>query len=94
MSNAFTIDDIGCYADGTFGHGGIRGRLAELVEAVDGGIGNPESLELVESLGGSMPDDCWDEDRAIELLDEATADGLEWRIDAGDLLLCEMEGEL
>lgn len=92
--SSFTRNDIGCHADGTFGHRRIRTRLAELVDAIDGGMCNPESQELMESLGGEMPDDCWDEDRAIELLDEATAEGLEWRLDAGDLLLCELEEEL
>ena len=90
----FTLDDIGCYADGTFGHTRIRGRLAELVGAIDDGMCNSEAQELLESLGGEMPDDCWDEDRAIELLDEATSEGLEWRLDAGDLLLCELDLEI
>jgi hypothetical protein len=89
---AFTTEDCGTFADGTFGHGHIRNRLADLVRAVDGGLGNSEFLEIEASLAGPMPDDCWDEDRAIELLEDVSSGDVAWCLDGGDLLLVEVTG--
>lgn len=84
---AFGAEDCGCFADGTFGHTRIRGRLAELVEAVDGGMCNSNAQDLMESLGGPMPDDAWDEEEALDMLNTATAEGFEWTLHEGDLML-------
>jgi hypothetical protein len=39
---------------------------------------------LVESLRGEMPDDAWDEDEALELLNEHTP--LHWEFRDGDVI--------
>lgn len=86
----FSREDCGVYADGAFGHSHIRNRLAELVKAVDNGALGSEFADVAESLVGDMPDDCWDEDRAIEFLDAVTAPNLAWVLDGGDLLLVDL----
>ena len=90
--NEYNRMDLGCHGDGTFGHDHIRYRLAELVDAVDGFIGNEAAMELIASLQGEMPDDAWDEDEALELLNSVTEDGAQWILDGGDLLLVEEHG--
>lgn len=77
----YGASDVGCYVDGAFGHAHRRARLAELV--ADCG-----DTELVESLQGDMPDDAWDEDAAVDWLQEQTVDGYVWVSDCGDLCLC------
>ena len=84
---AFSGEDAGVFADGTFGHSHARNRLAELVEAVDGGMCNSDAQDLMESLGGPMPDDAWDEDEALDMLNTATTEGFEWTFHDGDLML-------
>ena len=88
----FSTQDLGCYGDGTLGHDHIRSRLAELVESVDGGMRSESAMEVMASLDGTMPDDAWDEDEAIEFLNSATEDGAQWILDGGDLLLVEEHG--
>lgn len=77
----FEHSEIGCYADGTFGHVHVRSKLANLIESFD--------PKLAESLQGEMPDDAWDEDEALEILQKETHDDLTWVFDSGDLLLVE-----
>ncbi len=80
--------DLGCYADGALGHDHIRSQLALLVQEVDG-----FDPDLAESLRGEMPDDAWDEDEALNLLNSHTAEGLVWTFEGGDLLLLTVEDE-
>lgn len=79
MTHFFTHDDIGCHADGAFGHQHLRHVLASLVDQ----IGHPiRSLYLPE-----WPDDLEDEIEAIDLLNENTEDGLAWSFLDGGLVL-------
>lgn len=84
MSNKY---EVGCYADGAAGHQRCREHLAGLLadEAVQG------SEEVITSLRGEMPDDAWDEDKALDMLNDATenvrpSDTL-WQFADGDLML-------
>ncbi len=93
MGLEFSSEDCGVYADGALGHGHLRNRLAELLLAVDNSPLASEAVEVAESLGGEMPDDCWDEDRAIEFLEAATSSDLAWCMQDGDLLLVKILGD-
>lgn len=84
----FTVDDVGCWADGASGHGHIRAVLRSLLIA-DGWY--PRTDETVQSLGGPMPDDAWDEDEALDTLN-ACCTGCYFTIEGGDLMLVA-EGE-
>lgn len=89
---AFTIHGIGCFADGVYGHQHCREKLAELLDQVDAGrICTEEETQLAEdisnSLRGSMPDDCWDEEAAIEILNKETDGRCHFEFVDGDLLL-------
>lgn len=70
---------VGCWGDGTFGHKHVRERLSILVREADG--------ELADSLLGDMPDDAWDEDAALDILNEQTAVDFVWEFVDGDLML-------
>lgn len=83
---SFYPNDAGVYADGSFGHQHIRCRLADLICAVDNGMGSETMREVAASLSGDMPNDAWDEDEALVILNDAT-EGAEWAIYNGDLLL-------
>lgn len=83
----YDANDCGCHADGTFGHGYVRGRLAELVDGITTGLGSIDALVVRDSLRGPMPDDAWDEEEALDLLDRVTAEGFCWSFRDGDLLL-------
>jgi hypothetical protein len=79
----FTDNDAGCHADGTFGHQHVRDTLGDLlVDASDKLDG-----DLLVSLQGTMPDDAWDEDEALEALQSVTDEGLTWELHDGDLVL-------
>lgn len=87
----FTAMDVGCFADGAFGHQYCRERLADAVETLmvrrnGHQIATPA---LVASLRGEMPDDAWDEDEALSFLQGHTAEGLTWEFIDGDLVLTE-----
>jgi hypothetical protein len=73
-----------CLADGTFGHEHIRNTLAEtLFEWFD--IDGDD--ELYVSLRGEMPDDAWDELKAIEEINShSEAPGVLFMQD-GDLMV-------
>ena len=81
----FTKGDTGCHADGTFGHSHIRTALAGLI----GGYTCNKSNEAYDSLSKPMPDDAWDEDEALEILQSHTEPGLIWLMDSGDLMLMD-----
>lgn len=77
---------IGCYGDGSFGHAHVRQRLADLVEEY--------SEDLAEELRGEMSDDGGEEDGALEVLNEHTAnDGVVWEFVDGDLMLSRLVSE-
>lgn len=75
--------DPGCYIDGACGHTELRNRLASMVESCD--------AEVAQMLRGEMSDDAWEEDTALELLQEHTAEGLVWMFESGDLMLIETD---
>ena len=86
----FDPKDCGCYADGAAGHEHVRERLASLLDDVQ----HPEKqehAELIESLYGDMPDDAWDEDEALEVLDQYTDSRCAWIMEGGDLILTDQE---
>ena len=82
---AFTIANVGCYADGANGHNHLRSVLANLLEDIT----DDSSVVLVESLRGPMPDDCGDELDALDILQDATDSRLTWTLDNGELMLRE-----
>ncbi len=83
----FDATDVGCHADGTFGHQHIRETLSRLIDTLDGGMCNEDAQTLMESLEGDMPDDAWDEDEAIEILQQNSTDDVSWEFVDGSLLL-------
>ena len=83
----FTAKDVGCYADGANGHEHTRKRLADL-------IWDWADVELRESLDGPMPDDAWDEEEALDLLNSRRCDeGVCFYFDSGDLILGPVDEE-
>ena len=84
---AFGEEDCGCHADGTFGHSHVRARLGELVEAIAGPYVSDETKELIVSLRVPPPDDAWDEEEAIDMLNTLTEEGFSWGFADGDLVL-------
>lgn len=93
----FTESDIGCHADGAFGHDHCREVLADLLETFEDTnpfartefTGKFAAQEVVNSLAGPMPDDAWDEYEALEILNDATEPGcgLCWQFHESDLVL-------
>jgi len=79
----FTKADIGCYSDSVNGHEWLRQRLASMVQECD--------AEIAKSLRGEMPDDSWDEDAALDLLNEHTDNDLVWTFYDGNLMLTPIE---
>lgn len=73
-------EDVGCYADGSFGWDHVRARLADLVESLD--------ANLADDLRSTMTDDAGEEEEALDLLQDVTESGLVWMLD-GDLLLVD-----
>ena len=86
----FTFEATGCHADGALGHQHCRDALAGLLRDVF-----PTEHALFISLGGNMPDDAWDEEEALELLNltSVTAEGLSWGFRYGDFGLWSAEEE-
>jgi hypothetical protein len=82
----FTVEDSGCYADGTFGHQYLRGRLADLIDNLATGA-TEYPQELYDSLRGPMPDDAGDEYEALEILQQNTSDDASWEIEDGLYLI-------
>jgi hypothetical protein len=81
----FTTRDVGCYADGAFGHAHCRQVLADLVEPCD--------QALSEALRADMSDDAWEEDAALDLLNEGSEEGVFWTFHNGDLVLTALTEE-
>ena len=84
----------GCYGDGALGHQHCRERLAEILE--DTGHYSNHTKILKDSLAGAMPDDAWDEDDAIDLLNSlpiSQVDGAAWGFQDGDFGLWPIEAD-
>lgn len=81
----------GCYADGAHGHEHVRRCISGLLRHLRHERVSDDELvgvdDILASLAGPMPDDAWDEDAALGILNEYAPDGLVWTLDAGDLLL-------
>lgn len=95
----FTSTDIGCYADGVFGHQHIRDRLADILvhmfrHSPRGGDGPywATASKLVDELRGEMSDDAQEEYDALDMLNEYS---VSWEcyfeIGDGDLRLVPSE---
>ena len=78
----FNQSDIGCYADNTNGQQWRRNTLADLISSLDG-----TTKQLLNDLASEPSDDYSEEDDAIEILNDNTADGLYWTMLDGDLIL-------
>lgn len=76
----YTKDDAGCYGEGALGHQHVRDTLASL-------IGGTADRELIDSLRKTWPDDCWDEYKALDLLNDHTQEPAYWDLWDGDLML-------
>ncbi len=81
----FTAGDVGCYADGAFGHRHIRDVLIGLLENNGGGT---YPVDLCNDLMGPMSDDASEEDEALDVLN-SRCDGVYFTMSNGDLLLVE-----
>ena len=98
MRYAFTKADVGLYADGAFGHEHLRNKLADLLVHV-----NPKESPRISKIWAETlisltckepPDDCRDEDEAIELLNEcACAPSVHFVMRDGDLILVDSDVE-
>lgn len=86
----FDAADIGCHADGAFGHHHVRARLAELVEAVTFHPSD-EAQAVITSLRVGMPDDAWDENEALEILEGYTDEAVTWLFEDGCLILTDVD---
>ena len=87
-------DAIGCYGDGAHGHVHIRAKLAELLDQIREGGRHIDRYKLnlvTRSLQGTMPDDAWDEDAALDFLNDEVTEGLTWGFHDGDLMLSVAE---
>jgi hypothetical protein len=81
----YTTRDEGCYADGCHGHVHIRLVLAELL-AEHGG-----PLKLARCLEEEMSDDAWEEEDALNWLNNHVCEGVLFGLADGDLLLLTPE---
>jgi hypothetical protein len=99
-------DSLGCWGDGAFGHQHTRQACAATLrhyalenfesrgEATPGFDQDFGPMQLAEKLDGEMPDDAWDEDLAIEWLNEhAPFTGAYWGWCDGDFGLWPEEGD-
>lgn len=82
MNKDYFKEDIGCYADGTFGHNHVREILAGLIQGYN--------LDLAEELRKPMSDDASEENEALDILDNH-CDGVSFILENGDLMLIGSE---
>lgn len=85
----FGLQDVGCYAEGCFGHDHARARLADLLQATYPAE-HPETPEDVAEVlaalqGGEMSDDAWEEQAAIDLLNERCSRRVYFAFEEGEL---------
>jgi hypothetical protein len=85
VTTKYDARNVGCYGDGAFGHQHVRERLAALVRECD--------AEVADALLGEMSDDAWEEDAALDLLNEHCAEGIHWTFESGDLVLAHILDE-
>ena len=91
----FTANEIGCIADGSFGHAHVRERLADLLVHMfrhhprgGDGVHWAEAAPLVAELRAEPSDDYSEEDDAIGLLNEhAVSWEVLFSMEDGDLML-------
>ena len=88
----FTLKNIGCYADGAFGHKHIRETLVREIETLRQRTGSrrfdsQKMHDMLVALRGEMSDDASEEDEAIDVLNEYCADGVHFSMIDGDLML-------
>lgn len=89
----FTINETGCFIDGVRGYYAQRRAMADIVEywhsrKVCGRLHTDQDIALLKtSLYGPMPDDDWDMDEAMDILNS----GCSWEVIFewvdGDLML-------
>ena len=92
MKKVFSQSDIGCYADGALGQSHIREKLIDLLSSIEfDGDTEAHSLRVIDDLRQDPSDDFGEENEAIDLIQEATEDGLAWIIDGDLLLMSETE---
>lgn len=91
---AFTRTSIGVHIDGAYGQEHAKDKMANDLLATVERRSSDEKLknaaaELVDEWTEDPEDNDWDEwlDDATEVLQDATAPGLTWDWDAGDLIL-------
>lgn len=101
----YTKKSLGCFqsiviADGRFGHTHLRRCLAGLLNRLfaTGEDNAPwmsrDMQPIYDSLLGEMPDDAWDENEALDLLNELACDeSVFFEFSDGDLVLSEQESE-
>lgn len=83
----FGKSEIGCHADGAFGHDHCREVLARILMECTG-----LQTETVEALLLDPTDDFGEEDDAIDWLNQnACSDGVWFEFENGDLLLVDLE---
>lgn len=86
IKDLYTEADVGCYADGANGHDYVRSRLATMVR--------PYQAQLAEALNTTPSDDHWEEDEALEALNNEACEGdVYFTFDGGDLILTLGEDE-
>lgn len=81
----YTLDDVGCYADGVHGHRHIRLTLADMVEVAT--QRSAEGRKVASALRKEMSDDAWEEDEALGLLNERCTQEVYFVFENDDLLL-------
>lgn len=96
-THKFGLADIGCFGDGAAGHDHIRRKLRTALLTAHKSMRcsielNAQIGDVAESLLGEMPDDAWDEQDALDILNcEACEDGVLFVLEGGDLLLTTMD---
>lgn len=79
--------DVGCWADGSYGHSHVRAKLADMMDS----FGRTRLSALLE---GEMSDDGNEEQEAIDWLnDNACEEGVYFGMVDGDLMLLVAEEE-
>lgn len=76
----FGKQDVGCYADSSFGHDHIRDVLADYMDQL-------REPKLATELRSEPSDDMSEEDDAIDILNENTTKGCSWGMYEGSLCL-------
>lgn len=89
----YEIDDVGCYADGVFGHEHVRTKLGLLLH--DAYHRRPQWKYLVtvrDALFGPMSDDAQEEHDALSALNSRCDHGVRFELVDGDLMLVRTDG--